>query len=163
MVESAGLRQKLRAVAEVPLADHPGAITCRLEQFADVALGRRHAAAQVLGLSLHGGKAAVLVAHRAALGKGTRGHLLLEAKALLVATGHQTGTRGAAQRCAAVAVGEAHTIAPNAVDTRCLDQAVAIGRQVAVAHVIGQDDHHIGAAPRRIRVGHGCRLSECGK
>ena len=62
--------------------------------------------------------------------------------AVLVATGHQSGTSRAADIAAGVEVGEFHPLLGHAVQMRGVD-FTAVAARIAVAHVIGHDDDEV--------------------
>src|SRR5262249_31349040 len=73
-------------------------------------------------------------------------------RAELVAARHQRGT-GRGARGADVEVGELDALAGEGVDVRRKDNRATAHGEVAVADVVGHDDHDVRPAPRVIRAG----------
>ena len=93
--------------------------------------------------------------HRAALANGGR------AVSHRIHPGHQLAARGRAHG-RHVKVGEPHAFGVQPVDVRRFDHWVAVGRKVAIALVIGQDQDHVGLrCTNRHRLSHhGTRRQE---
>lgn len=66
------------------------------------------------------------------------------AEALLVATGHQAGAGGAADRAGDVTVREPDAIAGDGVDMRGREFAFALDADAGVAEVVGDDEDDVG-------------------
>ena len=63
--------------------------------------------------------------------------------AVVVASGHQAGPRGRADRHD-VEVGQRHALRGQAVDVRRADERIAGYAEFAEALVVGEDDDHVG-------------------
>ena len=77
------------------------------------------------------------------------------ARPLLVAARHQTGPGGTADVAARLEVEELHAFPGHAVEPRGVDPPV-VGADIAVAEVVGHDDHDVRRRFRRLR-----RLARC--
>ena len=62
-----------------------------------------------------------------------------------VQAGEERAARGRANRAAGISVGKAEAGASELVDMRGLYLGLAIRAQVAVAHIVGEDEHDVGA------------------
>ena len=75
------------------------------------------------------------------------------AVARLVPTGHQGGAGRTAHRPGHIAVGEAHTGGGQRVEMRRRDVLASMHPAIRIPHVVGHDEHDIGAG--RLRSAHG--------
>ena len=138
LVEATRHRMLRLGRAEVPLADHAGGVAALLEVVRQHALVERRAET-FLGRS------------------GDAAGVELVAEALLVAPGHETGARRTAHRRGDVALGEARSALGDGVDVRRPRGGAAVGADVAVPEVVGEDDDQVR---RPLRLGREHRAGE---
>ena len=128
VIEPMAIGTELRLVAQVPLADEPGAVAVVLQQLRQCAA----CGAQPL------------------VGRPTCGtKRILDPVSLLIAAADEHGARRRTIR-RGVEVGQPRAGLGEAVDARRLDVRGAVAADVAVAHVVSDDENHV-----RTR---GCRL-----
>src|SRR5262245_47512619 len=120
LIEAAGERVVLLVLAQMPFADEARLVAGLLEPFGERDFGERQ------------------------IGAFDRG-VVFVSEPLLVAAGHQPGPRGAALRCADVALGAADTARGEGVYVGRGDVLAAVDREVAKAEVVDEDDEDVGA------------------
>ena len=116
----------LLLVAEMPLAEERRGVAGVLQQLRQRVAGSRQSLFR---------------------GRGDAAEGRLDRGALLVPTGHEPGTRRAADRAVGIEVGELHPVLCQAVDVRRLDVLRPVAADVGLADVVGDDEHDVG--PRR--------------
>src|SRR5438128_1381161 len=123
LLKAAAHRVELPLAAEVPLADHAGGVASLFEALSE----RRFREWQ----------ADVLAFRR-------RAGVELMAEPLLIAACHQAGPRRAAIRPRDVTVGAADAVLCDRVDVGRGNVLAALDADIAIAHVIANDDEDIG-------------------
>jgi hypothetical protein len=113
-------RTRAVVVPHVPLAKEAGAVACTLQR------QRKH------GQTMAGPRRVVDDAVR-----------------VRVLAGQQARAAGRAQRRGGECIGEARTLAREAVDGRCLDERMPAHPEIVPTHVVDQDHDHVGNARRR--------------
>ena len=110
-----------------------------------------HQAGDVAGLAHHVAQRR-LVLGQPELGVGValvvRGRVVLVAEPVLVAAREDPGPHRTADRRRDVAVGQPDPVRRQLVDVRRRDDGRAVGADVAVAEVVGEDDDHVGRRGR---------------
>jgi hypothetical protein len=125
LVEAVTARIVLGQIAEMPLAEAGCRVAFLLE-----GLGERN-------LGIH--KSEWL----------TRKEDAHQSRAERVASGQQRGARGRTHRCRGIEVRELHAFAAHSIDVGSSNDRIAEASDVAVAHVVSQDDHDVGFARGR--------------
>ncbi len=72
------------------------------------------------------------------------GGIEFESEALLISAGHQSGARRTARCCGDISVGQPCATVGQSVDVWSRDRLRAIDAGVAIAEVVGQDQHNVG-------------------
>ncbi len=76
---------------------------------------------------------------------------------------HEHAPGGGADGASGVVVGEAHAFGGHAVQVGRLDEALAVGAEVAVAQIVGQDEDDVGRVLRRGSLTALCRSGRPGQ
>ena len=119
--------QKVWVVAQVPLANHAGAVAAGGEQFSQRRLVSREAV-------------------RVSWAEGS-----VNPDPVGIAAGQQGRSGGRADRLGDMKIGEANALTGEPVDLRRRGNAAAVAGRVGIAHVISKDDHDVGGRlPRRL-------------
>ena len=119
LVEAAARGEKLRMMAEVPLAENRSRVTAVFEDLREEFF---------LGVKTGGARVVEGATHADAVG---------------VATRHECGARGGADGLGHVETGEARALSGEAIDVRRLDILGSVAAEVAVAEVIGEDENNV--------------------
>lgn len=132
-VEALSSRQNFGMVAEVPLADAGRGVALGFEVIGDGVFIRMQA-----------------------LGRGRKKHMQMHADTFRIASSEQSGARGSAHRRGDEKIGEFSAFLREAIDVRRANGFRSKTTEVAIAHVIHKNHHHI-----RLRSGLGkCVESE---
>ncbi len=137
IIEAVAGGKELWLVAQVPLAADAGGISCRFEHASDGGFRSRQAQFTT-GPQTNG---IVVSAHVADTESA-----LEPADTLLIPPRQQGRARRRAFRGVGIERREAHALGGNPVDTRRADVLAAVTSHIAIAEVIGHDQHDIRAA-----------------
>jgi hypothetical protein len=118
-VETATCGQKLRMMTEVPFAERRGGVALLLEEFAEELFPRMQA-----------GRAGVVqgAAHADAIG---------------ITAGHQCRARRGADRLRNIETREPRALRGETIDVRRADVFRAVTTDIAVAKIVGEDEHDV--------------------
>ena len=120
-VEAIGCRQRFLVMAEMPFAVTGGGVALPFQVIGDGVL-----------LSIQ------------PLGRGGEQHVLMHAHALGITTRQQRRARGRTHRRGHHEARKLPPFLGDAIDVRSLDRLRAKAAQIAVALIIGEDDHEVG-------------------